>query len=237
MVEIFWAAAAIIIALPLYFFVLYVRVVRAEKKSYLDIKSLKPELKTIVVIMGAEAYLEGPSPELKARLSTALQIYDLVSPQKIYVYGGQGDVNEAESMKNYLSAAGLPEKIIHADSNGQNTRASLERFSTSHTPSEIDQLIGVSSGYHSFRLVSQAKKLGFKIIPISPQYSPENQNRAVRRLRLISEVFAILWYKIPRSLSNRVDTGPDSFRHRIPNYFISRIRRKTSEGQNLGSAK
>lgn len=229
MAELIWALAIIIVAISTYLIVLFVRVVRAEKRSFREIETLKPNLRTIVMVMGAEAYVDGPSPELRARLTTALEIYELLKPQKIYLYGGVGLVDEAICMKNFLQEAGLPERIMKADSMGHNTRASFERFTSENVPREVDQLIVVSSGYHSFRLVSQAKKLGYKLKAISPRNSPENQNKNVRKLRLVSEVFAILWYKIPTSLTNRIDTGPRSFRHRIPNFFISRIRTK-----NLG---
>lgn len=229
MVEPAWLivfAVSILLSFPI---LLWRRVNHAEKKSHFAITGVTPGIDTFVMVMGASAGVGGPSNELKARLDAALDLEELIQPRSFFLFGGVDTVDEAETMRNYLLDAGVNHRRLHADSSGSNTRISIQRFAESVGAFHNSRLLAVSSGYHALRIVKQSKKFGLDVVVIAPRNSPETQNTSVRRIRIASEVLAIIWYMFPDWMLKRVNTGTSSLRHRLPKYLISSSSSKNSK--------
>ena len=203
--------------------VLFQKVLRAEHVSRLNTSRIKSDVESSVLIFGATAWEEGPSPELEARLKTALEIAKVTGPSNYYLYGGIDEVNEAEAMREYLHNAGISDERILADCLGDNTRSSIDRFTETHMNIPAQQIIAISSGYHAWRIQTEGRKHKLNFLVISPEHSPEVDNSKVHFVRLLSEVMAILWYSIPRKITENINTGSTTFRHQIPNFFIDKI--------------
>ena len=203
--------------------VLFQKAVRAENESRFNASRIETDVESSVLIFGATAWEEGPSPELEARLKTALEIAKVIGPSNYYLYGGIDEVNEAEAMREYLHKAGISDKRIFADCLGENTRSSIDRFANAHMNNHAEQLIAISSGYHAWRIQTEGRRHKLNFLVISPENSPEVDNSKVHFVRLLSEVIAIIWYSFPRKLTENINTGSTTFRHQIPNFFIDKI--------------
>lgn len=223
MFDIFSLLVLVVLIAAAGFVFLYRYVLRAEKQSQKNNLLVRHKPETFVLVFGATAWSEGPSPELEARLKTALALEELIQPDKYFLFGGIAEVNEAEAMRSYLLNKGIPHEKLIADCLGDNTRLSIERFAHSIGKLPQQQLIAVSSGYHASRIQSEGKKHQLNFFVISPHHSPEIANARVHQIRLISEVLAILWYSAPRGLTMKIKTSSSTFRHSIPNYFIKKV--------------
>ena len=221
MFEVFLLILIVTVTTVCYMSYLYFQTVRAEKASTQNSwKSVSNE-NICVAIFGAEAHPEGPTPELKARLNTAIELDKQLHPQMFFLYGGIDVVDETEIMKTYLLAHGIDGERITTDPRGFNTRQSLQRLSEQVTKGDYDKILTVSSAYHSWRLITEAKRYSMVICPVAPVHSPETMNRKVHRIRIVSEILATIWYSTPRFLTKHIDTGNDSFRHKIPQKLVT----------------
>ena len=110
---------------------------------------------------------EVPTKLLSDRIDKAIEIYEKCKV-KPYVIpsGGQGPdekISEAQAMKNYLLAHGIPEDRILLEDKSTTTRENL-----SNSKKIIDYYGGkkrvalVSSNYHIYRCLRLAKEIGFK---------------------------------------------------------------------------
>ena len=84
-----------------------------------------------VIVLGCKVNESGVSNSLKARLDTTLEYHSVNPKAKIIVSGGQGSnepMTEAEAMKRYLVANGVPEDIIYKEDKSTSTN---ENFANS----------------------------------------------------------------------------------------------------------
>lgn len=202
---------------------LFQKVLHAERESRLNTSRLRTDAESSVLVFGATAWEDGPSPELEARLRTALEISKNIGPCNYFLYGGIDEVNEAEVMREYLHIAGISDERLFTDCLGENTRSSIDRFADTNMNIPAQQLIAISSGYHAWRIQTEGRKHKLNFLIISPEHSPEVDNSKVHFVRLLSEVIAILWYSLPRKITENINTGSTTFRHQIPNFFIDKI--------------
>lgn len=224
MVEfLFILSICILLVFTSLFFLVFMKVLNSEKLSKKNARALRYRPDTYVLIFGARASVDGPSQELKARLNTAIYLEKTIQPELYFLYGGIDTVDEPEVMRLFLLNAGINAKKIVTDNHGNNTRNSIERFVGVVHSLPVQRLIAVSSGYHAARIQLEARKKRLDIYPISPEISPEGANSRVHFIRIISEVFAIIWYAMPRVLTSKLDTSSKSFRHTIPSYFIKKV--------------
>lgn len=116
-----------------------------------------------VVVLGAQVKGTAPSRALKKRLEKACE-YAKQNPETILILsGGQGsgeDITEAQCMKEYLLAEGLPESGMVLEETSTDTRENL-LFSDNLT-SCADKSTGIlSNNFHVYRAVKLAEKLGY----------------------------------------------------------------------------
>lgn len=120
-----------------------------------------------IMILGCQVRGDQPGGELEKRLTTALPLINENPEAPVIVTGGQGlgeAISEAECMKRWLVAEGVPEARIYAE-DGSHSTAENFRYS-----SGILQSLGISDGiavvtndFHQYRAELYARKFGLSV--------------------------------------------------------------------------
>ena len=184
----------------------------------------KEEDELVIIIFGAKALSTGPSNELATRLDLAIALGGLKDVLNYYVCGGYsavGNIDEAESMRNYLIWRGIEPQIIIPNSYSLNTRLSIRNFQQEGLALNTKQILAVSSGFHAFRIISESNRIGIHLSVAASTNSPESNNSKIRRVRIFCEILACMWYSLPIAATTRVNTGSGSLRQRIPDLIIN----------------
>lgn len=130
----------------------------------------------VVVILGAHVRPEGPSPNLRDRLETALP-YLLEHPElPVVVTGGQGSnehMSEAQCMHDYLIAHGVAEERIWMEDQARNTVQNLRNTAERLRQEGMEDchLLVVSSSFHLCRVRMLARRQGLDISTLSARPS------------------------------------------------------------------
>jgi len=197
------------------------RVKRAEAEALRSVVvTSRPGMRPALVVFGAETTLTGPSPELSARLSQALRLWRSGVAQMIVVSGGvAGSLDEVADMSTFLVEAGVPVQVIMEGRPGGNTRqtiSTIERLGAEHS---LSPWIAVSTPFHSRRIRDEARRAGIDVVVSGAKDSPETVDRAVHRVRVITEAIATVYYLLPPSITARVRTSTGTLRHSLPLYL------------------
>jgi len=110
------------------------------------------------IVLGNKVFPGGvPSPELAARLETALALYRAGRAGKVVVSGAaRGDYNEPRAMAAWLEARGVKADDIIADEGGHRTAATMKDAAATGVRSALV----VTQGYHLPRALYLAGKAG-----------------------------------------------------------------------------
>jgi uncharacterized SAM-binding protein YcdF (DUF218 family) len=197
------------------------RVKRAETEALRPVVvTSRPGMRPALVVFGAETTLTGPSPELSARLSQALRLWQSGVAQMIVVSGGvSGSLDEVADMFSFLTDAGVPTQVIMEGRPGGNTRqtiSTIERIGAEHS---MSPWIAVSTPFHARRIRDEARRAGIDVVVSGPKDSPETLDQAIHRARVITEAIATVFYLLPPSITTRVRTSTGTLRHSLPLYF------------------
>ena len=199
---------------------------KAERRALELGNSFKKEAndELVIIIFGAKALSTGPSNELATRLDLAIALGGLNDPSNYYVcgaYSAGGNIDEAETMRNYLIWWGIAPQIVYSNSYSSNTRLSLRNFQQEGLALNTKQILAVSSGFHAFRIIAESNRIGVHLTVAASSNSPESKNPKIRRVRIFCEILACMWYSLPIAATKSVNTGSGSFRHRIPDLIIN----------------
>jgi uncharacterized SAM-binding protein YcdF (DUF218 family) len=118
-----------------------------------------------IVVLGAAQYNGVPSPDLKARLDHALDLWRRKLSDVIVVTGGKepGDAfTEATAGANYLAGKGVPQSEILREVSGRNSWQSLESTAGFLKARRLYSVLLVSDPYHDKRISLMASELGLK---------------------------------------------------------------------------
>lgn len=120
-----------------------------------------------VIVLGAAVHGDEVTDTLRKRLDTAIEYY-LENPETcIVVSGGMGsgeNVSEAEAMRRYLEAHGVPGDAILTEDQAANTRENF-RFSKNLLDQAFGrpvQIVYVTSDFHVLRAGAEARMAGFE---------------------------------------------------------------------------
>ena len=116
------------------------------------------------VVLGNQVYPSGePSERLQARLNRAAELFRDGTVEKIIVSGGFGKegYDEANVMKRYLEAQGIPAATVIADSYGKNTALTAWKASEILHGGLQKPVIVVSQLYHLSRSKMAFQHVGF----------------------------------------------------------------------------
>ncbi|MDO4273009.1 MAG: YdcF family protein [Eubacteriales bacterium] len=147
-----------------------------------------------VVVLGAQVRGNVPSKALNKRLKAALAYAEENQDTILILSGGKGsgeDITEAECMKEYLSAHGVPGDRMILEDKSTNTRENLA-FSADLSPCAQSRTGIISNNFHVYRAVKLAHKLGYRNAEgIAAESDPLLQVHYVVR-----EVFALVKEKL-----------------------------------------
>lgn len=109
----------------------------------------------IMIILGCQVTVAGPSQSLEDRLKKGLEMLEQFPEMVIIVSGGQGSnepTTEAKAMADFLVSAGVPERQIYQEGNSSNTHQNLS-FALNLMENEglEGDILIVSSGFHLTR--------------------------------------------------------------------------------------
>ncbi|WP_054955786.1 YdcF family protein [Paenibacillus dakarensis] len=123
------------------------------------------------IILGASMWGDAPSPGLRERLEHGLKLYKDGLYQSIIVTGGLDapglKYTEAEGMRNYLVAAGVPEQVIYLENEATSTYENLLLSKEIMKEHGWSSAIIVTHDYHGTRSLEVAKVLGYNDPEIS----------------------------------------------------------------------
>lgn len=114
---------------------------------------------TIWLVLGASVYRNWtPSPVLKDRLDTAIQLYELWYIDRIVVSGDNASVeyNEVHGMSNYLQQQWVPAAVIFQDYAWFDTYDSMYR---AREIFQIQQMVIITQQFHLPRALAIANSL------------------------------------------------------------------------------
>lgn len=151
-----------------------------------DVPNAQAAKAQAIIVLGAAQYDGVPSPVLKARLDHALELYRWGIAPVVVVTGGRqpGDrFTEATTGYDYLRQHGVPDSAIRREVHGSTTWESLRAASTFLGQEGIREVVLVSDGYHSKRLLEIAGEVGLdaRVSPSTESLSGSTRLRAELR--------------------------------------------------------
>lgn len=151
-----------------------------------DVPNAQAAKAEAIIVLGAAQYDGVPSPVLKARLDHTLELYRWGIAPVVVVTGGRqpGDrFTEATAGYDYLRRHGVPDSAIRREVHGSTTWESLRAASTFLAQEGIREVVLVSDGYHSKRLLEIAGEVGLdaRVSPSTESLSGSTRLRAELR--------------------------------------------------------
>lgn len=154
-----------------------------------------------ILVLGCAVHGETPSGVLEYRLQAAYE-YHLQNPEALLVVcGGQGageDITEAEAMRLWLAARGVPERQILCEGRSTSTeenfafaRALLEQYGVKAD----SPVVYVTNGFHCYRAGKYAAAAGFAQAEALPAAISWTQVLPC----YLREVFAVVYYWVFKS--------------------------------------
>ncbi|WP_051541280.1 YdcF family protein [Caldalkalibacillus mannanilyticus] len=131
---------------------------------YYDIHSfgqaIEPEQSDVIIVLGAAVWGDEPSPALKERCQWAYHLYSEGYAEKVIVSGGHGNgnISEAEAMKNYLVQLGMSEEAILLEPESRTTEENMKNSASIMRANEYSSAIIVSNQFHLKRAHYYAKR-------------------------------------------------------------------------------
>lgn len=156
-----------------------------------------------IVVLGAAQFDGTPSPTLEARLDHAFALWQDDFAELIVTTGAnqEGDrFTEGFSGFVYLRERGVPEAAIITVVDGIDTWEQLTATVNQLDERDLDSVLLVSDGHHSFRLLAIAEELGLEAF-VSPSSAGATRNDYLREATAVS-IGRIFGY---RRLSNAVN--------------------------------
>lgn len=153
-----------------------------SKEEQEEIKEFDAEC---ILVLGAGIKdKETPSPMLKDRLDTAIELYENKAAPKVLLTGDNGTEyhNEIHVMLNYMINAGIPEEDIFCDHAGFSTYDSMYRAEDIF---KVKKMIVVTQTYHEYRAMYIGEKLGIDCIGVSSDQE-KYSGQSKRELREIA---------------------------------------------------
>jgi uncharacterized SAM-binding protein YcdF (DUF218 family) len=158
-----------------------------------------------IVVFGAAVWPSGPSPTLRLRTQHAAALHRRgLAPRVVCSGGRSGGRSEPEVMAELLRAESVPDEALVLDENGTTTRATLDSVVVLGGGA-WRRIVVVSSPYHVFRIVAEARRHGVTALASPARRDPQTLDRVTALGLLASdarqyarEVIAVWAYRLPR---------------------------------------
>jgi uncharacterized SAM-binding protein YcdF (DUF218 family) len=117
------------------------------------------------IVLGAALWNNQPSPGLRERLDYGLKLYKQGNVKHLILSGGHdhngSTISEAEGMRNYLVARGVPKDRLVLENDARSTYENLLFSKPLAKKYGWDSLLIVTHDYHAPRAADIAKYLGY----------------------------------------------------------------------------
>lgn len=117
------------------------------------------------IVLGAALWNDEPSPGLKERLNRALELYEEGRFRYFILTGGYDHagarLTEAEGMRNYLAACGVPEDRMLLETEARSTYENLAYSRTVMDQAGLSSALIVTHDFHASRAYEIARYLGY----------------------------------------------------------------------------
>ncbi len=190
-------------------------IIGADEGSGID-QALIDECKSndpqCILVLGCAVWEDNqPSPMLRDRLDTAVELYKKGAAPKLLLSGDNSvkDYSEPDCMLAYALAKGIPEKDIFLDFAGFSTYDSIYRAKSVFC---ADRLIVVTQKYHMFRALKICRALGLTAKGLSSDQRKYagRYNREVREvLARDKDLIKIIFKPEPKFLGDEIPVGGD----------------------------
>ncbi|MBS1549269.1 MAG: YdcF family protein [Bacteroidetes bacterium] len=163
-------------------------------KTYSRISKIPP--REIALVLGTSPKMRSgiSNPYFVARMDAAALLYHHGKIKKILVSGEKSKgYDETEAMKNYLIfQEGVPENIIMQDTEGFNTRRSINNCKNSFKKSNV---IIVSQGFHNLRALFYARNIQMNALAFDARDVYKNESFYRNQFReFLARVSAVVYY-------------------------------------------
>jgi uncharacterized SAM-binding protein YcdF (DUF218 family) len=161
----------------------------------------------VAVVFGARAYADGRlSDALRDRIRTACELYRAGLVKRLVLSGGKGDgqVTEAEAMRNYALNHGVPGEDIVIDNQGVNTEATVRNTSPLFHQWHARRVLVVSHFYHLPRIKLAYQRAGVEVCTV-----PARQGHLLGQMpfNMVREVAAFWSYYLKEKPTAPVARG------------------------------
>jgi uncharacterized SAM-binding protein YcdF (DUF218 family) len=116
-----------------------------------------------IVVFGAAEYAGRPSPVYRARLDHAYDLFQRGLAPMVITTGGAGadpTFTEGGVGRDYLSARGIPDRCLIAETQGEDTAESAQRVAAILRANGLSRVVAVSDAYHIFRIKRLLRRNG-----------------------------------------------------------------------------
>ncbi len=151
-----------------YYLVTFVQVWRAARSD-------DQRRSQAIIVLGAAQYNGRPSPDFRARLDHAADLFHRRVAPLVVVTGGKqpGDrFTESAAGADYLHGRGVPDTSIERESTSHNSFESLAASARFLRPQRIRRVVLVSDPFHSLRIQLIAGEVGFDAVTSPTRTSP-----------------------------------------------------------------
>ena len=151
-----------------YYLVTFVQVWRAARSD-------DQRRSQAIIVLGAAQYNGRPSPDFRARLDHAADLFHHRVAPLVVVTGGKqpGDrFTESAAGADYLHGRGVPDASIERESTSHNSFESLAASARFLRPQRIRRVVLVSDPFHSLRIQLIAGEVGFDAVTSPTRTSP-----------------------------------------------------------------
>lgn len=140
------------------------------------------------IVLGASLWSDKPSPALKERLDHADKLYKEGKIKMLILSGGLdhngSKLTEAEGMRVYLLAKGIPAERMLLDNAARSTYENLLNSKVIAAEHDLEKLLIVTHDYHAPRAMEMARYLDYENVQAAAFHSAvlnpiKNQSREV----------------------------------------------------------
>src|SRR5579862_9415394 len=152
-----------------------------------------------IVVFGAAEYSGHPSPDLRARLDHALDLFHRgLAPVVITTGGAASDPTFSEGGvgKDYLMRHGVPERSLIAETQGRDTSESAERVAAIMRANGLHSCVAVSDAYHVFRIRKLLEYEGVGPVYTAPRLDTRPHSIFQRAEAALREATSYLLWKL-----------------------------------------
>jgi len=154
-----------------------------------------------LVVLGARVLPDHlPCPAARARVEKAVELYRRNVASVVYFSGGLGanSPSEAEAMRDYAMALGLPANAARVETESHSTEQNAQHTGQLLRAAGLKSAVVVSDPYHLFRARQYFRVEGFEVTTSPALVSERNSGTLTRTYWTLREAAALLLH--PRVL-------------------------------------